>query len=128
KKAYAFSLDAEALAIQNDRQLENWLFRHLRGYMLDGVDKPIFAGFSDDQALELARQSLQQALADVDADVPPLQRIWHLFVTQRLRRETTLSMTIFGSQMNVRLPYLDNDLVDLLLAAPPTLKLDETIQ
>jgi asparagine synthase (glutamine-hydrolysing) len=59
---------------------------------------------------------------------PPLQRIWHMFISQRLRRETALSMVKFGSLVETRLPYLDNELVDVLLSAPPQLKLGERIQ
>ena len=43
-------------------------------------------------------------------------------------RETALSMVEFGSVVETRLPYLDNELIDLLLAIPPELKLGDTIQ
>jgi len=39
-----------------------------------------------------------------------------------------MSMVEFASVVETRLPFLDNELVDLLLAAPPELKLSETIQ
>src|SRR5262245_46212783 len=58
----------------------------------------------------------------------PAQRIAHLFLSQRSRRETALSLVKFGSLVETRLPYLDNELVDALFAAPPELKLDEKIQ
>jgi asparagine synthase (glutamine-hydrolysing) len=45
-----------------------------------------------------------------------------------LRRETALSLMEFGSVVETRLPYLDSDLIELLLAAPPRLKLGDTIQ
>jgi hypothetical protein len=51
-----------------------------------------------------------------------------LFISQRLRRETMLSMVKFNSVVEPRLPYLDHNLVSLLLAAPVSLKLDEQIQ
>jgi len=76
----------------------------------------------------LSLASLREALAPAAGVDPPLQRIWHLFVTQRLRRETTLSLAKFGSMVEVRVPYLDNELVRLLLSTPPQLKLGETIQ
>jgi len=59
---------------------------------------------------------------------PPVQRISHLFLSQRLRRETALSLVKFGSVLETRLPYLDNELVDALFAAPPEIKLGATIQ
>ncbi len=127
QKAYAFSLDQEALAIRDQASLEAWLFRHLQAFMLDGVEGPLFAAKQTDTAA-LARESMQQCLAQSAGIDPPLQRIWHLFVNQRLRRETTLSLAKIGSVAETRLPYLDNDLVPLLLAAPPSMKLNERIQ
>jgi hypothetical protein len=54
--------------------------------------------------------------------------VWRLFLNMRLRRETAQSLVKFGSVVETRLPYLDNELVEALLEAPPALKLNETIQ
>ena len=76
----------------------------------------------------MARDSLRACLREAEGIDPIIHRVWHLFLSQRLRRETALSMVEFGSQVETRLPYLDNDLVDVLMAAPPRLKLSDTIQ
>jgi asparagine synthase (glutamine-hydrolysing) len=127
-KAYNYSLDGAALRIRDEAGLREWTFGHLQGYMLDGVRGPLLA--SRDRAAfdALARESLDDCLAESAAVNPPLQRIWRLFTTQRVRREITLSLMKFGSWVETRLPYLDNDLVDLLMVAPPEMKLDEMIQ
>ncbi len=127
-KAYNYSLDRQALEIRTDAQLEEWLFGRLQAYMLRGVDRPLFRGELQRDMAGLARESLRQDLQDVAAIQPPLQRLWALFVTQRLRRETVLSMVKFRSVVEPRLPYLDHELVELLLAAPPQMKLAEEIQ
>lgn len=128
QKAYSYSLDKEALAIRDAAQLESWLFRHLQAYLLDGVETPLLAQPHQRDMAPLARESLAQSLVQAEAVEPPLQRIWHHFVTQRLRREMTLSLMKIGSVAEVRVPYLDHDLVPLLLAIPPEMKLGETIQ
>lgn len=128
RKAYNYSLDAAAMAIRTDAELEQWLFGRLQAYMLDGVDEPLFRGDLQRQMAGLAREALRQDLHDVRHIDPPLQRIWALFLSQRLRRETVLSLVKFRSIVEPRLPYLDNELVDLLLATPPELKFGETIQ
>ena len=127
-KAYNFSLDDSALAIIDESQLESWLWHHLCAYMLDAVDGPLLAGADTAEVEQLARDSMRQALASSAGVEPVLQRVWHLFISERLRRETALSMVEFGSVVETRLPYLDNDLVDTLLAAPPQLKLGEAMQ
>jgi asparagine synthase (glutamine-hydrolysing) len=129
RKAYAFSLDAEALAAPDKPALEAWLWRHLSGYMIGAVEGPLFtakAGGPD--VLEQARAALRRRLAATRDVNPPVQRVWQLFVGERLRRETALSLQMFRSFAEVRVPYLDSTLVSLLLAFPPELKLDDTLQ
>lgn len=127
-KAYNFSLDAEGLAIADRPSLESWLWRHLRAYMLDNVDGQLLAAIDQREMERLARESLSECLEESAAVAPPLQQVWHLFLSQRLRRETALSMVKLGSVVETRLPYLDNELVDLLLAAPPRMKLGDEVQ
>ena len=127
-KAYNFSLDAEALALNDEPSIENWLFRHLQTYMLEGTEGRLFAPGVRAEMDGLARDSLRDCLRESDGLTPPVHRIWHLFISQRLRRETAMSLVKFGSLVETRVPYLDNELVDALLAVPPELKLGETIQ
>jgi len=128
QKAYNFSLDAEALALRDEAGLENWLFRHLQSYLLDGTEGRLFAEPYRQHIDVLARESLRACLTESQGMQPLLHRISHLFLSQRLRRETAMSLVKFGSLVETRLPYLDNELVDALFAAPPEMKLDETIQ
>lgn len=127
-KAYNYSLDEASLAVGSVEQLEQWLFGRLSAYMLDGVTEPVFQGDLWNELGPLARASLADDVAGTAAVEPPSQRIWQLFVTQRLRRETVLSLNEFRSIAETRLPILDNDLIALLLAAPPGIKLGEEIQ
>jgi asparagine synthase (glutamine-hydrolysing) len=127
-KAYNFSLDAQALALGDEPALEDWLFRHLQTYMLEGTEGRLFAPAFRGQMEGLARESLRDCLHESAALEPPLHRIWHLFIRQRLRRETAMSLVKFGSLVETRLPYLDSDLIAALLAVPPELKVGDAIQ
>jgi hypothetical protein len=127
-KAYSFSLDQAALNIRDEDGLENWLFGHLQTYLLEGTEGKLFASQHRQQMTDLARASLRSCLQESAGMSPILHRIWHLFISQRSRRETAISLVKFGSLVETRLPYLDNELVDSLFAAPPELKLDEAIQ
>jgi asparagine synthase (glutamine-hydrolysing) len=126
-KAYNFSLDREALNLRDQVALEQWLFRRMQTYMLQGAGD-LFAPPYQEQLAGLARESLQDCLRECAAVEPPIHKVWHLFLRQRLRRETAQSMVEFGSLMETRLPYVDGDLIRLLLAAPPELKLGDKIQ
>ncbi len=126
RKAYAFSLDAEALAVTDEPALEAWLWPHLSDYMVGAIEGPLFPPGRD--LLAHARTGLRASLAATTNVGPPVQRVWQLFVRERLRRETALSLQMFRSFTEVRVPYLDSTLVSLLLALPPDLKLDDTLQ
>ncbi len=127
-KAYNFSLDASALAIRDDVGLEQWLYRRLNCHMSQELRDRLFAPAQQEQMESLVRESLRACLRDAEGIDPPVQRIAHIFLRQRVRRETSLSMVKFGSMVETRLPYVDNALVDALMAAPIHLKLSDRIQ
>jgi asparagine synthase (glutamine-hydrolysing) len=126
-KAYNFSMDAEAESL-TESALEPWLWRRLQSHMLDGVQGTLFTPAFGMNLTEQARASLRQSLNESRDIGPPVHRIWHLFVSERIRRETALSMVEFGSVVETRVPYLDTDVIDALMSAPPSLKLGEAIQ
>jgi asparagine synthase (glutamine-hydrolysing) len=122
-KAYSFSLDESGLRL-GDAELPDWLYTHLSAYMLKGVPLDIFAF---DVPIR-ARASLGEAIRHtVDAD-SPVSRVWQLFLNTRLHRETALSMHKFGCFATVRMPYIDNDVVDTLLSMPARMKLGDELQ
>jgi asparagine synthase (glutamine-hydrolysing) len=124
RKAYAFSLDDAALKA-SEPELESWLLSHLTDYMLGGVPDDLFT-------IDLrggARSALRAAIARTPASVDrPVDRIWHLFMNERLHRETSMSMHLFGSFATIRQPYLDNDVIDVLFAMPASMKLGDSLQ
>jgi asparagine synthase (glutamine-hydrolysing) len=127
-KAYNFSLDRASLGLRDGPELEGWLMNRLRTFISDPAAGTIFAPNLRETVEDLARGSLRMALRATEGTDSPVHRIWRLFLEQRLRRETSLSLAEFYSVVETRLPLLDPDLVDALMAAPPDLKLDATIQ
>ncbi len=126
-KAYNYSLNAEALALRNDTELEDWLWTNLQAHLQERIDERLFAQ-RELQNQSLARDSLRAALAESREIERPAERIAHLFLDQRVRRETMLSMIKFRSIAETRLPYLDRVLVERLLALPIEWRLDDELQ
>jgi asparagine synthase (glutamine-hydrolysing) len=123
RKAYAYSLDDEVLGA-SEPALERWLFSHLTGYMLAGVPDDLLTI----DVRGRARESLRSALSRTEPGSRPVDRVWQLFLNERLHRETALSMQMFNNFTTVRMPFVDNDVVRVLLSMPPEMKLDETLQ
>jgi asparagine synthase (glutamine-hydrolysing) len=123
RKAYSFSLDDAALRA-SEAELEAWLYRHTTAYMLDGVPPDVFAL----DVPGLARQSLREVIAHTTDVTAPVDRVWQIFLSARLHRETALSMQMFGCYATVRMPYIDNDVIDTLLGMPASAKLGDDLQ
>jgi len=123
RKAYAYSVDGSVF--QRPREaLESWLYEHLSGYMIANVPRELFTA----DLAAAARASLRTALDPCDVFETPIERISHLFLTERLHRETALSMQMFNGFATVRLPYVDNEVVDVLFRLPGRLKLGDELQ
>jgi asparagine synthase (glutamine-hydrolysing) len=127
-KAYAFSLDEQVLGLKTKSELLDWLWQHLTAYMIGGVEPAQFTGPFASRLRDLARSALERQVAALDHIEPVFRRVWHLFVAERLRRETALSLQMFRNYVEVRVPFLDPPLVHALLAAPARLKIRDDIQ
>jgi asparagine synthase (glutamine-hydrolysing) len=127
-KAYAYSLDDRAIAISSKAELADWLWTHLSDYMIGSVDESFFAGPFRSKLRDMARAALERQLSEWDDVEPVPQRIWRMFVAERLRRETMLSLQLFRNFVEVRVPFLEPRLVSALLAAPQRLKVGDDIQ
>lgn len=127
-KAYNYSIDQATLGLRDPEALEAWLYRRLRTSMLEATEGPLFAPEHQYTTDFLARETLRECFAESRGLESPSHRIWQMFLTQRVRRETALSMVEFGSVVETRLPFLDNAVVDLVFATPPELKVGEAIQ
>lgn len=126
-KAYNYSLDTTAFSLQGEQALQAWLWKRLQAYLLDGVDGRLFADVGIERE-RLARESLQTAIGKTPAGSAANQRIAHLFLQQRLTRETPLSLMKFRSVVEPRMPYADQQLVEVLLAIPPEWKMEDELQ
>lgn len=126
-KAYNYSVNAGVLKLKTDAELEEWLWSGLKAYMHDGLAGPLFSSRTVDQ-IGAARESLRQAISATSPGERPSGRISQLFLDQRVRRETMLSMMKFRSITEPRLPYLDRSLVEQLLGMPIEWRLGDELQ
>jgi asparagine synthase (glutamine-hydrolysing) len=123
RKAYAYSLDDAALGA-SPAELRTWLLSHLSDYMLGGVPDHLFTF----DLRGAAEASLDAALERCQAADRPVDKVWQLFLNERIHRETTLSMHTFECFAAVRQPYLDNDVIDALFSMPAEMKLGDALQ
>lgn len=65
-----------------------------------------------------ARQSLEEAMAPAQNRVNSADLCIYFYTTQWVRRQVLASLSVFHSQMEIRLPYLDETFLQKLLMLP----------
>lgn len=125
-KAYAFSADRTALGLTGDA-LGSWLYRRITRSLRSEPGRKLLTARYQRSVEALARDAFDACFGLSAGIEPPAHRISHLFLTQHVRRATGLSMAKFESVTEIRLPYIDADLITALMAAPPFAKHGDTI-
>lgn len=127
-KAYNFSVDGEFAALTVDAGLRDWCCRRLSAYMIEGLDRPLLCEASLEEMREFGSAAVADAFHQSAYLDDKFNRLTHLFLGQRTRRETAMSMTIFGSVAETRLPYLDADVVAATMALPGAMRIGDQVQ
>jgi hypothetical protein len=127
-KAYNFSVDDSFRTVRSEAQLETWLFERLQSHLTEGVQEQLFQEIEPCEFQQLGKESLRRAIKRTDHFDHPLDRLSQLFLDQRTRRETAVSLVKFSSVADPRVPYCNSDFIDAVFAADPELRVGETIQ
>lgn len=106
--AYEFTCNRQILACRTQAELKEQLLRQLNF----GVP-----------ANELARQSLDEAFKGIDPGSHPIDQVTCIYVQEYLRRQSAASLAELRSRIEVRMPFLDANYVDAVLALPPEKRL-----
>jgi asparagine synthase (glutamine-hydrolysing) len=127
-KAYNFSVDSAFQDIADDAGLLEWCSRRLPAFMMSGLDRPLIQGMDLGEIRRIAQRALKDCFEDSAYLESKYNRLTHLFLGQRIRRETAMSMTIFGSVVETRIPYLDRDVVEAVMALPGSARIGDKLQ
>lgn len=128
-KAYAFSLkEAELPGLHSRQAVLDWCVSHLKSFMLDGVEKPLLKGVSVQEFNSFGPEGLDKSISLCDDFPDAASILWQLFLDMRVHREISLSLKKFGSRVEVRLPFLDKTLHEIMSAAPCSLLTGEAVE
>jgi hypothetical protein len=101
--AYEFTCNRQILACRTQAELKEQLLRQLNFGVPAG---------------ELARQSLDEAFEGIDPGWHPIDQVTCIYAQEYLRRQSAASLAELRSRIEVRMPFLDDDYVDAVLALP----------
>ena len=127
-KAYNFSVDSSFPYEQGKEELRSWAFGRLKTSFADGVDEPILSGISAKDFIRMGEDTLEEALSHTDHCATALDRLCQLFLDQRTRRETAVSLSKFDSVTTTRVPYLNGRLVNAIFSASASMRTGEHMQ
>src|SRR5207249_2394755 len=69
------------------------------------------------------RQSLDEAFEGIDPAWHPIDQVTCVYAQEYLRRQSAASLAELRSRVEVRMPFLDAEYVDAVLALPPEQRL-----
>jgi asparagine synthase (glutamine-hydrolysing) len=127
-KAYNFSVDGSFAEVGDGASLHRWLSKRLQSFLTLGVPEPLLKGVGQNAFAESGELSLRKALSRTEGLDHKLDRLSLLFLEQRTRRETAMSMVKFNSVVEARLPFLNGDFIDSVFASDPQLRVGEQVQ
>jgi len=127
-RAYSCSLDTAAFALGDAGELETWAFRHLAAPLFAEPGLVFLTPRYRDLVEPMGRAALHDVLGELDGVEPLVHRLWLLFVRQLLPHGVAPSIVKYVTVTEIRMPYVDADLIAALLSAPPTLKLGDRVQ
>lgn len=101
--AYEFTCNRQILACRSQADLKAQLLRQLNFGVPAG---------------DAARQSLDEAFEGIDPAWHPIDQVTCIYAQEYLRRQSAASLAELRSRIEVRMPFLDADYVDAVLALP----------
>ena len=106
-----------------------WLLDHLRAYMVEAVDGPLFRGdLERDRGVAGPDVAGRRAATSRPGSTRRRTASGTSSSPSGCAGRPRQSMVEFDSVVETRLPFLDHDLVDLIFRTPPELKVGEGIQ
>lgn len=126
--AYPLAANSELQACKDNRQAAAYAYAKANLVLRDLTPQDIFSPQIAKAVDEGPRQSIIDVVSELPKGIAPEDICLFLYLTQWVRRQVLASLAIFRSQVEVRLPYLDEDFLKILLRVPVCDRWDGELQ
>ncbi len=116
--AYPVQVTKEALSYKSGEKSKEFIYKSANLVKRDIPIKEVFTPEFQQAMEEGARVSLDESLRDVEGSIFPPDLMIYFYINEHIRRQVVASLEIFRSEIEVRLPYLDEDFLSELLRLP----------
>ncbi|WP_456433717.1 asparagine synthetase B family protein [Thermosulfuriphilus sp.] len=116
--AYPVQPTEEVFGLEG-KEVIDFIFSRANLVLRDANPEGLFVSKELKEELAIARSSLEEVLAPVSSLLSPVDLTLYYFIKEYIRRQAVASLAIFRSQVEIRLPFMDEDFLDLLLRLHP---------
>ncbi len=126
--AYPIQVDRTVRHLKNVESVLNYIGRRA-ALVSRGVDLPVIFDRDFYRAMDNGwHESLKDTASDIDMDLSPEDLCIYFYIQEWVRRQVVSSLSIFRSQIEIRLPYLDEHFLAMLLKLPVDRRYEGEIQ
>lgn len=126
-RAYQLALDKNILALQDQTQFLNYIFKKMSFHKGNIERTSLFTKTLSNRMDEVPLNSLKSILNGIDGDLPVEQKVSFLFISELFRRYCVPSLVIARNKTEVRLPFMDNDFLEVAFKIPPRWRTESRI-
>lgn len=116
--AYPVMVKPAVYKLNRGDQVLDYIF-NITNLVLRDIDPArLFTPGLHRQMKDAAMQSLIESCANVSEKLAPADVCLYYYINEHIRRQVVASLEIFRSQIEIRLPYVDEEFLKLLLQLP----------
>ncbi len=116
--AHPVMVTPEVLTFRSPGPMLDFLLRRANQVTRDIDAREIFSPPMLDVVADGTRQSLKEAMGNAVESLAPADACIYYYLTQWIRRQVVASLEIFRAQVEIRLPFVDEQFLSLLLKTP----------
>ncbi len=116
--AYPVMVNPQVYACTNGKEILEYIFNITNMVIRDNVPDKLFTSSFYEQTKNAARQSLDESCGEVSEVLAPADVCIYYYIHEHIRRQVVASLEIFRTQIEVRMPYVDEEYMEALLQLP----------
>jgi len=116
--AYPVMVTPPVYAFSTKQDIMSYILNITNLVMRDIDPAKLFASQFRDVMIEAPAKSLENSCGRVSERLAPADVCIYYYINEAIRRKTTASLDIFRSQVEIRMPYIDEAFINKLLQLP----------